>query len=800
MLLSMNWLREFVPYEGGAQALGDKLTMLGLELEEIRRPFDGIRDVIVGHVVEHGKHPEADKLSVCRVDVGSEVLDIVCGAPNVAKGQKVAVAPVGATLPNGMTIKKAKLRGAPSNGMICSEAELGLSEDHSGIMVLSPDLPVGAKLIDALGLDAEVLDISVTPNRGDCLSVLGLARETALAFNLPLTLPELPLQEAARPASEHIRIDIADPDLCPMYQARVIEGIRIDKSPDKLRYRLHAMGMRAISGIVDVTNYILLGLGQPLHAFDLDTIQDGRILVAKAAEGERFTTLDGQERVLGPRDLTIRDGKRAVALAGVMGGLDTEISDKSTRVLLECAVFDPATVRHTARRLGIPSEASYRYERGVDQGLSLFAVNQAAAMMAQLSGSGAVVLAGVPKAEPKPWQKALIRFRPQRCDQLLGLPLDRAFCKNTFEKLGCAVDAANNDDWSVTAPSHRRDLTREADLIEEAARVHGVDRFEPTLPSVTRPLERAGLPESEFAFWRRIKAWGQGLGLNETINYSFASSSDLDRLNLPADKRVAVKNPLSADMDVLRTDLAPGLLSAMKNNLAQGNTGLRLFELAHVFHADATSETTAREPGRLGILLHGDAHDSAWPHAAANLGYADLKGVVEHFLAFLRLKDMLFVREEAEHPWLRPAVSVQANRETVGVMGRVKPEIADAYYARLDVWAAELDLNILRRLHDATRIKFAALPVFPPVRRDITLAVPYELTAEAVLQAILAMRLPLLEEAHLHDVYMPEGEPNRRLTFRMTFRHGKRTLEDAEVDKQRETVAKHLPTVLPVTA
>ncbi len=797
MLLPLNWLREFVPYEGSAEELGGKLTMLGLELEGVRRPFEGIRDVVVGFVAECGGHPEADKLSVCRVDVGTEVLDIVCGAPNVAAGQKVAVAPVGATLPNGLTIRKAKLRGAPSHGMICSEVELGLSEDHSGIMVLPPAARAGEKLAAALNLDAEVLDISITPNRGDCLSVLGLARETALAFGLPLSLPERPLAESGGKASEHIRIDIADPDLCPLYQARVLEGIAIGKSPDWLRFRLQAMGMRAISSVVDVTNYIMLGFGQPLHAFDLDRIEGGRILVARAAEGERFTTLDGQERILTGRDLTIRDGRRAVALAGVMGGLNSEIGASSTRVLLECAVFQPAAVRRTARRLGIPSESSYRYERGVDQGLSLFAVNQAAAMMAALGG-GVTVLAGVPKAEPLPWRNARVRFRPRRCDDLLGQAMDREFCKKTMENLGCAVDAADGENWTVTVPSHRRDVTREADLIEEVARVHGVDRFAPTLPAARRPLERAGMPESEFAFWRRIRAWGRGLGLNEVINYSFTGTADLDRLGLDRNARIRIRNPLTADMDALRTDLAPGLLAALKNNLAQGNTGLRLFELAHVFHADPASETTAREPGRLGVLLHGERFDSAWPHAPETMGYADLKGVVEHLLAFLHLKNPLFTRQDADHPWLRPGVTVAVGGECVGVMGRVTPDIADAAYARLDVWAAELDLNMLRRLHDAARVVFTPLPVFPPVRRDITLAVPFELPAQAVLDAIRAMRLPLLEEAHLHDVYTPEGGPNRRLTFRMTFRHGKRTLEDAEVDRQRDAVAGHLPTVLPV--
>ena len=798
MLLPLNWLREFVPYDGDAQTLGDRLTMLGLELEELVHPFENIKDIVVGHVVECGPHPDSDHLSVTRVDIGTEVVDIVCGAPNVAKGQKVPVAPVGATLPGGLTIKKTKLRGAPSHGMICSERELGLTDDHSGIWVLDDSLVPGTKLVDALGLETDVLDIGITPNRGDCLSVLGLAREAALAFDLPLTLTPMKFAETAMKAADAVTIQVENGERCPLYMARVLENVGISQSPNWLRFRLIAAGMRPISNIVDVTNYIMLGYGQPLHAFDLDTVRGGKIIVKCAADGEKFTTLDGQERKLTARDLTIRDTERAIALAGVMGGLETEITDKSTRVLLECATFQPQTVRHTARRLGIPSESSYRYERGVDQGLAPFALDQAAALMAAVGGASVAIYEGVSKDEPRPWQSGTARFRMARCNQLLGQEMDAAFCMKTLEKLGCDVNAEKKDEWTVAGPSHRPDLTREADLIEEIARVYGVDRFEPTLPAIPHTLERAGVAETEFAFWRRIREWGAGLGLNEAVNYSFTGNADLDRLNLPQDDRIQIMNPLSSELDVMRTALVPGMLFSLRNNLAQGNAGLRLFELAHVFHADKTSDTTAREPGRISFLVYGERFDSAWPNQPGIMDYQDLKGIVEHFLAFLHLKNPTFAAMET-HPWLRPAVTVTVGATVVGVMGRVLPEIADTAHARHDVWTAELDLNALRALHDAERVKFAALPVYPPVRRDITLAVPYSLPAQNVLDAIYGMKLPLLEEAHLLDVYAPENEEIRRLTFRMTFRHGKRPLEDAEVDKQRDKLAKHLTESLPVT-
>lgn len=796
MLLSLKWLREFVPFTGTAEELGDKLTMLGLELEEVRRPFDNIASIVVGHVLTREQHPEADKLSVCTVDVGQpEPLNIVCGAPNVAAGQKVPVALVGTTMPDGMVIKKAKLRGQPSHGMICSERELGLGEGHDGIMVLPEAFTVGTLLVDALDLDREVCDISITPNRADCLSVLGLAREVALACNLPLTLPKLELTESGADCSGEVAIDIADADLCRVYQARLLEGGVTRKSPDWLRYRLVAIGVRPISNFVDVTNYILMELGQPLHAFDLDKIEGGRIVISPAAEGEKITTLDGQERSLKAGDLLIRDGAKPVALAGVMGGANTEISDGTKRVLLECAIFRPGTIRRTSRRLGLSSDASYRFERGVDQVLSTYAMNRAAQLMAQLTG--ATLRPGVCRAEPKPWVAPVLQFRPERAEALLGISLDRAFCKNTLEGLGCVVDASNQADWKVTAPSHRLDFEREADLIEEVARVRGMDTIEPVLPKVMRPLERAGAPESEYAFWSRIKRWACGIGLNEAINYSFVGHKDLDLLGLPDAGRIPIMNPLTADQNVLRTELAPGLLQNLRHNIAQGNTGLRLFELAHTFEADATSDTTARERGRMNVLVYGDRTDFAWPHAEADADYQDVKGIVESFVAWLHLPAPTVVLEEG-HTYLLPCVAIHVGGRKVGVMGRVKPAIADAFHARKEAWLADLDLDLLRQLHDAATVRFAPLPVYPPVRRDITVIAPASLPVGAVLAHVATMKLALLQEIDLVDVYEPEGREERNLTYRMTFRHAQRTLKDAEVDKEREKVAQSLVQTLQV--
>lgn len=794
MLLSLKWLREFVPYTGTAEALGETFTMLGLELEELVRPYDAIQDMVVGHVVACGRHPEADKLSVCKVDVGQgEALDIVCGAPNVALGQKVPVALVGSTMPDGMVIKKAKLRGMPSHGMICSERELGLSEEHSGIMVLPAETLVGAKVVDVLDLDREVLDISVTPNRADCLSVIGLAREAAMAFKLPFTLPSFTLHEQGADASDEVPIEVSDPALCWLYQGKILENIQVKASPLWLRARLHAVGVRSISNIVDVTNYLLMECGQPFHAFDKDTLEGGRILVAPARPGEKLVTLDGQERVLTTDDLCIRDAVRPVALAGVMGGLHTEITEATKSVFLESAIFRPASIRKTARRLALSSEASYRFERGVDQQNNTWAMNRAAALMAELSG--ATVRPGICFSEPQPYQRRVIAFQPHKADSLLGVELSPEFDRDCFERLGCEVaESEKSEAWSVTVPAWRHDLSREADLIEELGRIYGLDRIEPQLPPIVRRLDATGQAESSFAFCARLKRWGMGLGLNEVVNYSFVGHKDLDHLGLPKDLRISIMNPLSAEQDVLRTELAPGLLHNVRHNLAQGATGLRLFEIAHIFEADEVSETSARETTHLALLMYGDRFDGAWPHSDEDADYTDLKGIISHLLNFLHVGD-LYCEQVQGHSFLSPCVRLRLYGNeigSIGVMGRVKPDIAAAYHARKNIWFAELDVDVLQALHASSRVRFHSLPIFPPVRRDITVMGGRGIQVDTVLHHVRGLKLPLLQEIVLVDLFEPEHSQGRNMTFRLTFRHAGRTLKDAEVDKERSRIADSL--------
>lgn len=775
MLLSLNWLREFTPYEGDAQTLADRLTMLGLEVEEIRHPFAALSRMVVGHVRERAVHPTSDHLSVCRVEVAAgEILDIVCGAPNVAAGQKVPVALVGAVMPSGLEIKRAKLRGQISCGMICSERELELGEDSAGILILDPALTPGTPLPEALGLDTEVLDVSITPNRADCLSVLGLAREVAAAFELPLGLPEIQVREEGE-AFTGFRIE-PDPALCSLYQARLIRDVAIGKSPDWLRYRLLAAGMRPINNIVDATNYVMLEFGQPLHAFDRNLLRGNCIQIRTATEGMRLTTLDGQERVLTAQDILIWDAERPVALAGVMGGANSEIGEQSTSVLLESAVFDPASIRKTARRLGLSSDASFRFERGVDQVGNTVAMNRAASLMAILSGGK--VAPGVAKAEPMPFQPKIISFVPAQASRLLGADMPAVFCRKTLQSLGCIVEEGQT--WQVTAPSFRLDLEREVDLIEEVARMYGMDRIEGVLPTVAKNLADLGKADPTFAFLSQIKAWGQGVGLCEVINYSFVGVTDLDRCGLSGHGRVHIFNPLSEDMNVLRTDLLPGLLCNLRQNMSQGNTRLRLFEVAHTFVQDSDSDTQTHENNRLGILLHGERFPGRYPYPEGQLDYADAKGLVEHLFQSLGVAAARFVRIE-DHSALAPRVAVSAANVQVGWLGRVRETLADAYEARDAVWYVDLDLDVLMGLR--VQARFAPIPKYPPIRRDMTLVAAPDLAIGTVIDTVVALREPLLESVFLVDVYVPEGGQERNVSFRFVFRHPERTLKDKDVDK-----------------
>ncbi len=813
MLLSLSWLREFTPFEGSVEELAHRLTMVGLEVEEITRPFENLSSLIVGRVVQKKPHPSSDKLSLCTVDVGgSEYLSIVCGAPNVDKDQNVAVALDGTRLPSGQEVQKTRIRGEESQGMICSQVELNLGQDASGIMVLQEGIAPGTRLDQALDLEEHVLDVGVTPNRPDCLSVLGLAREVATVFDLPLHPPRVGLSEdSSRDCTQEISIEIDDPEKCPLYQARLISGCTVQPSPDWLQRRLLAVGVRPINNIVDVTNYVMLELGQPLHAFDRNRLEGSVIRVARAEQGLYFTTLDNQERQLSEQDLLIQDGNKPIALAGVMGGANTEISQDSSEVLLECAVFDPLSIRHTARRLGLSSESSFRFERGVDQVNSQFALDRAAELLARVSGGK--VAQGVARSQPRPYQFANITLRLDRVTSLLALDVDLDYCRKVLEALGCTVQP-KQESLEVTPPGYRPDLTREVDLIEEIGRIYGLDRTPEHLPRVQKSLHQENM-DPEYAFEGKIKQWAQGLGLQEVINYNFVGMADLDFLNLPREGRVQIYNPLSEEQDVMRLDLLPGLLHTLRLNLGQGNPRMRLFEVARSFEQDQSYETGVRENNRLALLLYGPRYRGHWPHPEEDTDFYDLKGLVEHLLKIFAGEEGGF-RLGSDHPYLDPCVVCQCRGQDLGRLGRVRSKLARGYKARKDIWFADLDLDKLQEIYASLEPRFQALPKFPVVKRDMTIVAPLDLEYASIREVVEQARLNAapgsleeqdlagqsrantLEEVTLVDVYYPEESREKKLTMRFTYRHKERTLQDEEVNWMHQHIADTLQEKLPV--
>ena len=794
MLLSLKWLREFVPVEAGAQEVGDRLTMLGLELEDIIHPYDAIKDIVVGHVLTKEAHPDSDHLAVCTVDAGQEeVLNIVCGAPNVAAGQKVPVALVGTTMPGGMVIKKAKLRGVPSFGMICSERELGLSEDHNGIMVLPEGFKVGTRLIDALDLDTEILEIGITPNRGDCLSVLGLAREAALAFKLPLTLPKVHVEAQGADWSSEWAVNIPNPDLCPFYQLRLVEGVTIRQSPMWMRHRLHAVGVRPISNIVDVTNYILMELGQPLHAFDLDTFaeRDGhrRVVVRAAQQDEKFTTLDGEERVLDAGMGLITDGERPVALAGVMGGMDSEIEDDTVDVMVESACFNAGRTSHTSRDLSLISDASIRFERQVDETGCVDVANVTCALIEQIAGGE--VAPGYVDVFPAPKTIDSIKLRLARVHAICGADIEPDFIERSLTRLGCTVER-DGEDFMVTPPSFRPDLPREIDLIEEVLRLWGMGRVTATIPAAKNHI--GGLTR-EQKLTRKVGEILRACGLNETTTFGFAAPGDLEKIGMSTEGRgcpVVLMNPLVAEQTEMRRSLLPGLLQSVAYNEAHGTPNVHLYEVGSLFHGRENA-SLPKETKSVAGVLSGQWSEQSWSMKYRKLRFFFGKGIVEELLAQLRIEKVRFRPVEGEgYAFLQPgrAAEVLSGGTVLGWVGEIHPEAREAMGIDEVVVAFELDLDKLIK-GARNQENYREFSQYPAVEHDLAIVVDNTVTCEDLERRITSAGGKLLEGVRLFDVYRDPvriGKGKKSMAFALTYRSDDHTLTSEEVEKAHQKI------------
>ena len=789
MKTTLSWLKEYVDIDMSAHELAHILTMTGLEVEGMEPVGRFLDDIIVGKIEEVRPHPRAERLSICTVDAGGQKVKVACGAPNVAPGVLAPLILPAGRLPNGTLIEEIRIRGELSTGMLLAEDEIGLTDDHSGIMMLDPGPAPGERLAAVLGFPAWVFDIAITPNRPDCASVIGIAREIAVATGRTLRIPDAHMDETGPPIQELTSVTILDPEACPRYAAGVIQEVTPGPSPFWMRYRLHHSEVRSINNLVDVTNYVMLEMGQPLHAFDYDRLRENRIVVRRAREGESFTTLDGQTRTMSRENLMICDGQRPVALAGIMGGLNSEIFANTRHVLIESACFDPVTIRRGSKRLGLSTEASYRFERGADIGGAGLALKRALSLMSRLSGGK--VAKGLIDNYPRPWTPPHIRFRTEHANRILGASLSQTAMKGFLEALGMDVRQTDDHELMVLPPSFRVDISREVDLIEEVARCYGFDRIPLTYPTI-RPSEQGDA--AEVFFHEQVGSIMTGLGFSEVITYSFISSDAVDVLR--ADKEspirsvVRLMNPLTIDQSVLRTSLIPGLMAAVKTNVAHDQKGLRLFEWGKTFFQKAGDELPL-ETIWIAAVMAGRFQEKTWYQEERKCDYYDIKGAAEALLNGIGLNDMRFQKEEAHPGYDREVFAgIYCAERRIGRIGRIDSDVMAAYDLKdEDAYLFELDMaSILTLLSRTTQ--FQPFPRFPAVLRDLSLIVDRQIESARILDIIRREGGDFLESVRIFDLYEGKklGTSQKAIAFRICYRSAHETLEGEQVNRLHEAI------------
>ncbi len=794
MRVSLSWLKEYVAIEMPVDRLVEALTMAGLEVDTVFDRYAYLERVRVGRIRAVAPHPRSDTLKICEVDLGNGTAAVVCGAPNARQDLLVAVALPGAVLPDGTVMQQSVIRGTASEAMICSEKELGLGREAGGVMELDSRLSPGRTLKSAFDLSDTVLDIDLTPNRPDCLSLLGIAREIAAIQNTPLRYPDCRLPEGGRAIAELTSVSIAAPALCPRYAARLLTGVTVGPSPFWLQDRLLSIGLRPINNIVDVTNFVLMELGQPLHAFDFDRLAGRRVVVRTAAAGEVFTTLDRKDRPLSPDMLLICDAEKPVAIGGVMGGLNSEIEPSTTRVFIESAYFSPASIRGTAKQLGLSTEASFRFERGVDPHRTVAALNRAARLMADISG--AELVEGLIDEHPHPAETPPVRLGVAETNRLLGTDFSAAQIAALLQSIEFEVKPADGDHFTVVPPSFRVDIGRPEDLIEEVARRAGYDHILPTYPAVPvkgRPLLK------KRAVRNRVKAAMAGRGFNEIITYSFIDAAEVDRLGLKKDdfrrRTVSILNPLSEEQAVMRSSLVPGLLHALHLNLTRQEKNLRLFEIGKTFFAGKADELP-EEIEMMAGLWSGVRRAPSWHGGEAEADFFDVKGIVESLFQELDIQKIAFTAvSDGDCTYTRPgfSASIQAQGKQIGLLGEIHPRVRQRFELKRTAFIFEVTLDRLVPLVSETK-RAVTLPRFPAVSRDVTLIVERRLEAGKILDRIEKMDEDLIEALQLFDVF--EGRPipagRKSISFRIVYRSAERTLEDEEINRLHRQVTGRL--------
>lgn len=781
MKILLSWIKELVDLNGiSTDEVVSKLTMSGLEVEDVVDQTKLYENFIVGYVKETEKHPNADKLTICKVFDGKDELQVICGASNVKAGQKVVFAPIGTEIPNGnFVIKKAKIRGVESNGMICAEDELLLSDDHSGIMVLNENLEAGIQITEALNLNDVVLEIAITPNRPDALSHIGVARDLAALFDRDLKIPDLVYTDGGNDIEKIASVIIEDTTNCPRYIAKVVKDVKIKESPKWLKERLEKVGLRPRNNIVDITNFVLHECGQPLHAFDLDKLAGQKIIVKSTKSESNFTTLDSKERKLPANTLMICDGDKEVAIAGVMGGENSEITESTKNILIESAYFNPSSIRRTSKALGLSTDASYRFERGTDPNITKYAAERCARLIEQLA-EGKIV-DGLIDIYPNVIYPKEIELRFFRTTKILGYKVPAEKIKNILSRLGLAIKVLDEDKLLVSIPTYRPDIEREIDLIEEIARINGYDNI-PTVSKINITLDQK---HDETEVDEKIRQIATGLGFFEMINNPLQSKKDVKIFGNP----IKLSNPLSADMEFLRTTLLSGALITVSKNLRQGVKEIKLFELGNVFNKNTSDEIKTfndiSENQNLLFLISGKENLKGWNTSEKGSDFYTLKGIVDSFLLKLSLDNVLIDSYySAANEIYAYYLTKSSNNTQLGIGGKIRQDVLNQFDINQDVYCFEFNLTELKNISDKSE-RYEEPLKYPKVIRDFAFIFDESVQYLDIKEFIKKKSSQLLKEVTVFDLFESEslGERKKSLAFTLEYYDQNRTLTEEEVEK-----------------
>lgn len=801
MQVSIKWLKDYIDFTETPEQLADKLTMAGIPVENVVDPGEGLEKVVTGRIEKLEPHQNSDHLQICTMNVGlAENIIIVTGAQNVAEGQVVPVAMVGAHLPNGMKISKGKLRGVASNGMLCSAQELKLDleklseEQKTGIFILPSDTPVGIPAKDVLGLNDVVLEFELTANRADCFSVFGLVREIAAITGNKPHFPEIKVNEDDNTKLNDIfSVEIADPDLCSRFSTRMLKNVKIGPSPEWMQQRLEGAGIRSINNVVDVTNFVMIELGHPMHAYDYDKITGKKLIARRAIEGEELHTLDDTSRKAKGEMLVIADSEKAAGLAGIMGGFETEITDTTTTVVLESADFYGPCIRRTARACGLSSEASGRFERGVDSETTIKALDRAAQLLQEMGAC--TVCEGIVDVYPNPKQANYVTFTPEQINNHLGTNIAKDVMLNIITSVGFDVTKDENDEITVKVPSWRNDVTCMADISEEIARLHGFDKIKSTLPN---GVSMQGTQSAKQTFIDKVKASLSSQGLYETISFALTNEETFNKLNIPQDsplrKAVPIMNPLSDEYPLVRTTLLSSIFDNLARNLARKNDDVALFEVGSVFFPKALPVTELPdEVVKIAGAITGRRNAQGWNQANDMVDFYDAKGIIEELLANLRVTR--YTVEAGTHYAMHPGKTAlfKKGRDVIATVGEVHPAVLSAYGITKPVYIFELDATTVMK-YMAKDLKYKALPKYPATSRDLAMLVDIDVNAADIEKAMTKAAGQNLTQITLFDVYTGKQveEGKKSLAFSLTFQSNDKTLTDAEIDPAIEKIVAKL--------